>query len=110
MQEYTQEQYQQDYKENLDSLTPSEEADRKQLGGVFVGLLHSSEWRQRDIAMRQKYGTGMSDGSYETYLQRCRSNTENVRLSKADKQRHLQRFFSAERLSIPHHGQTDETL
>lgn len=110
MQEYTQEQYQQDYKENLDSLTPGEEANRKQLGGVFVGLLTSEEWGQRDAAMRQKYGTGMSDGSYEAYLQRCRINTENVRRSKAENQRHLQRFFTAERMGISHHGQTDETL
>lgn len=107
---YTEAQYLNDYADYFASLTAEEEAGRKKLGGVFVGLLTREEWEQRDERMRQRYGSGMSDGNYEAYLQRCRINTENVRLRGEERKRQTQRFFEAERLGVPHHGATDESL
>lgn len=109
---YTEQQYTEDYAEHLSSLTPEELAKRGYLGGVFVGLLTRDEWQQRDAEMRERFGSesGMSDGSYEAYLRRCRVNTENVRRRSEERERQTHRFFEAERLGIPHHGQTDERL
>lgn len=108
--EYTQEQYREDYAEYLGSLTNEEEVKRGYLGGVFQGLLTHAEWEQRNTDMRKDGYRGMSDGSYEAYLRRCRINTENVRRRDEESKHHLRRFFEAERLGVPHHGQTDETL
>lgn len=106
MAEYTQEDYSGDYGEHLSDLTPEEAADRKHLGGVFVGLLTQAEWQERDAEMRH----GMSDANYEAYLKRCRMNTVNVERRKAKDSRQLRRFFEAEALGVPHHGASKEHL
>lgn len=110
MTEYTQEQYQKDYADSLESLTASEQDGRKTLGGVFVGLLTCAEFEKRDAEMHALYGTGMSDESYAAYLRRCRVNTRSAQQRQENSERHTRAFFAAERAGVPHHGSTDETL
>lgn len=80
------------------------------LGGVRQGDLTRQEWEERNAEMLRDYGVGMSDGSYNAYIERITANKESVRQWKVEHKQQTQRFFQAERLGAPHHGQTDETL